>query len=407
MPIFIYKAKSSTGEEKVGSREAASQTDLARLLRQDGFFLISANILGQEKKKSQFNWGFLESLLPISLVEKMLFARYLAVMVKAGLPLNQALEILSKQTKNKRFAKIIGEVNKDIQRGVAFSDSLAKYPNVFSDLFVNMVRVGESGGNLEEILKLLAIQMDKDHQLVSKVKGALVYPSVIFVAMIGVGIIMMVVIVPKITATFQELKIELPISTQIIIGLSNFLSKHIWWSIGIVVAAVILVTQFLKTKVGKRGYDWLGLNLPVLSTTIPQINSARLARNLSALIEGGVPITKSLQILSAILTNSYYRESLVEATREIQKGHLLSDTLSKYPLLYPPLIIQMMEVGERTGTLGQILEELADFYEEEVGNFTKNLTNIIEPVLMVIIGAAVGFFAISMIQPMYTMMSAI
>lgn len=408
MPTFFYTAKSQANEEKTGTYEAANKSELAHFLRQQGFFLTSTKILGQkETAKIKLNFRLLNFFQPITLVDKMLFTRHLAVMIKAGLPLNQALDVLAKQAKNKKLAGIIEDLNSNIQKGMPFSDSLAKYPKVFSGLFVNMIKIGESGGNLEEILKLLAIQMDKDHQLISKVIGAMIYPAIIVASMIGTGIIMMIWVVPKLVATFEELRISLPTSTKFLIGLSDFLVKYVFISILLLIVLIIFLIQILKTKQGKRSLDWLILHAPVLGGIIQKINSARLMRALGSLIEGGVPIVKSLQVVSETLTNAYYFESLVSSAKEIQKGQSLSKILKKYPSLYPLLITQMVEVGEKTGTLSNVLKELADFYEEEVDNFTKNLATIIEPILMVIIGAAIGFFAISMIQPIYTMMGGL
>lgn len=409
MPTFFYNAKSTTGEEKSGTYEAADKTDLARYLRQQNLFLISANILGQKSQKKHIKiilTDIIDKLQPISLVDKMLFARHLSVMIKAGLSLNQALEVLSQQTKNRKFSKIINNLNKSVQKGTMLSDALANYPKTFSNLFVSMVRVGESGGKLEESLRLLAGQIEKDHRLISKVKGAMAYPLVIVVAMFGIGVLMMITVVPNLVKTFQELKIDLPLTTRVIIALSEFLTKYTYLSLLIVILFILIFAQILKTKIGKRAFDWSALNLPIINTATRKINSARLARTLSSLIASGVSIIKSLQVVSEVLTNGYYAESLQFAGKEIEKGKSLSDSFQKYSTLYPPLIIQMVKVGEKTGTLNDILDELANFYEEETDDLTKNLSSIIEPVLMVIIGGAVGFFAISMIQPMYSMVSS-
>ena len=411
MANFFYTAKSSSGEEKTGTREANNKSELARFLRQEEFFLISAKALGQSDSLSSFNqkiplsFWLINLIRPISLFDKMLFAKHLAVMVRAGLSLNQALEVLTKQTKNKRFAEIITDINKTIQTGVSLSDALARHSQVFSNIFVSMIRVGESGGKLEEVLELLATQMDKDNQLISKVRGAFVYPAIIIIAMIIVGVIMMIVVVPKLISTFEELKVDLPITTKIVIGISKFLTQHTIGGILLIFLFVAMVIRLFKTTYGKKSFDWITLRFPIFGPLIQKINSARLARTLSSLIESGVPIVKSLQVVSETLFNDYYVTSLKTTAIEIQKGQALSKLLSKYPSLYPPLITQMIEVGEKTGTLNNVLKELADFYEEDVSNITKNLAVIIEPLLMIIIGAIIGFFAVSMIQPIYSMMN--
>lgn len=406
--LFIYTARSEDGKIKTGTEEAKSETELAHLLRSQGYLLTSIKTNDQENKEQFKIYGnFIKSLWPISLFDKMLFAKHLAVMIRAGVPLTQAFEVLSKQTRNKKFGEILININKNIQSGNQLSDTLNNYRDVFSELFINMVKVGESSGNLEEVLDLLAFQMDKDYQLIAKIRGAVIYPLIIIIVMIIIGIIMMTTVVPQLISTFKDLHITLPLTTRVIIAVSGFLTKYIIISILAIILLSVLFWQFLKTKVGKQIFDWLTLHLPFINGVIQKINSARLARTLSSLIESGVPIVKSLQIVSKTLINQYYTNSIDASIKEIQKGQTLSETLKIYPTLYPLLITQMMEVGEKTGTLSNVLKELATFYEDDIDNLSKNLTTIVEPVLMVIIGVVVGFFAISMIQPIYSMMDGL
>lgn len=413
MPVFIYTAKSMAGEEKTASQEAASETNLAHALREQGFILTSVRLAGQAAAPSQNLFPSLPSLsltdllpflLAVPLSEKMIFARHLAVMIGAGLAMNRALEILGLQTKNKYFSKIIQEVNASVKQGQSLADSLNRYPRVFSELFVNMVRVGEAGGNLEETLKILAGQMEKDYELKSKVRGAMIYPAVIVVVMIGIGLLMMIAVVPKLTLIFKEMAVDLPLSTRFIIGASDLLSQY--WIFGMLGLITLIVALRLgaKTITGKTYIDWSVLHLPIIGDISKKINSARLARTLSALIESSVPIVQALQIIAGTLSNSFFRRSLEEAAAMVQKGVPLSKFVDGYPQLYPAMVGQMITVGEETGTLGGVLGKLADFYEEEVSNVTKGIATIIEPALMVAVGAAVGFFAISMLQPMYSLM---
>ena len=351
--------------------------------------------------------GLSKILKRVSLVDKMLFARYLAVMIRAGISFSRALKVLSEQTKNQYFAEIIGQVNDDIKKGEPLADSLAKHPKIFNELFVNMIRVGETGGNLEEVLGNLAEQMKKDHEVVSKVRGAMVYPAVILIAMIIIGTLMMIFVVPTLLATFRELKMELPFATRMIIAVSDAFQNH---GLAIIAGLPIFFWLFsvaIKTGKGKRYFDFFLLRLPIFGAIIKKVNVARFSRTLSSLTESGVSINKSLSIISRTLTNTYYRESLESATKEIQKGVNLSDTVSCRKKLYPILMVNMIKVGEETGTLGKSLEQVAEFYEEEVRQITENLSSIIEPILMMIIGAAVGFFAISMIQPIYSLTEGI
>lgn len=406
MPLFSYTAKSINGETKSGSQEAASETELAHSLRDQGFILTSLRSLtaNQASSAKKNLADFLPSFNFIPLSEKMIFARHLAVMIGAGLSMTRALETLGLQTKNKNFSKIIRLLKENVNQGQPLADSLGKYPKVFSELFVNMVRVGEASGNLEETLKMLAYQMEKEHELKSRLRSAMIYPIVIVIAMFGIGLLMMIVVVPKLTEIFKEMNTNLPISTQLLIGLSNFLSQH--WLAGIIgLAALLLAFRFWsETTLGKTYIDWTIMRLPVIGEISKKVNSARLARTLGSLIESNVPIVQGLQIVSGTLGNIFFRRSLAEAAITMQKGGQLSKLINEYPQLYPAMVGQMMAVGEETGTLGVILGKLADFYEEEINNTTKGFAAVVEPILMVVIGAAVGFFAIAMLQPMYSLM---
>ncbi|MDI6592010.1 MAG: type II secretion system F family protein [Patescibacteria group bacterium] len=404
MPNYFYLAKSLKGEEKSGEMEAKDERELARILRGTGYILIRAEPLRKELKKK------FEISLPfggVSLTEKIMFTRNLRVMMSAGIPLPRTLETLAGLTKSKKLKKALLNIKEKIQKGERFSESLAFHPTIFSELFTNVIKVGEESGTLEEVLKILTRQMEREHELRSKLIGALIYPAVIILAMLGVGFLMLVKVVPKLAETFRELNIELPLTTQLVINLGTFLAKF-WYLLPlIIVIFLILLRMALRTKPGKRLLDALFLKIPIISSLVIKINSAAMVRTLSSLISAGVPIVRSLEIISGSMGNIYYQESMKEAADKVKKGAKLSETLERYSHIYPTLVNQMLGVGEETGQTAEILEKLADFYEEEVTNATKALTSIIEPVIMLIIGAAVGFFAISMIQPMYSMLGAI
>ena len=408
MPSYIYTAKNKDGETKKGHMESENRPLLANALRQQGLVLISAEIAGAKSFKDYFKFRQLaKKFSTVSLEEKMLFSRHLSVMLKAGLSLSEALGVLAKQTANPKFKKIIGKVERDIKEGKSFSQSLHKYPRIFNDLYVNMIKVGEEGGTLSQTLNLLAQQMKKDHELISRVKGAMIYPAVIVLTMIGIGILMMILVVPKLTSTFEEMDISLPITTQIVIGFSDFLKNYWYIFIISVIAFIILGFLLLKYKSIKKMLQSVYLILPIFGPLVKKVNSARFARTTSSLIESGVGIVKTLKISAETLGNIHFKESLIESSKEVQKGKELSESLKKYQNIFNPMIVQMIKVGEETGATSDILKHLAEFYEEEVDNTTKNLSSIIEPVLMIFIGAAVGFFAISMLQPMYSMMGGL
>ena len=404
MPRYFYTAKSLEGEDKSGVSEAKDIHQLAQKLKGEGFILIKA-ILEEEKLKKKF-----EISLPgfgVPLTEKMFFTRNLQVMISTGLPLPKSLEILSLQSKSKKLKTALLQIKEEIVKGESFSNTLSNYPNIFSELFQSMIKVGEETGTLEKVLEVLSLQMERENDLKSKIKGAMVYPAVIICAMIGIGVLMLVTVVPQLAKTFAELDIELPLTTRIVINLANFLVQKWYLVVILFVFFLFLFWQILKTNFGKRTVDSFTLKLPIISPIIKNTNSAYTIRTLSSLIAAGIPLPRALEITSRTLGNIYYQNALMEAAEKVRKGEKLSNALKIYENIYPLTVIQMILVGEETGETSNILTKLANFFESEVSNATKNLASVIEPVLMLTVGAAVGFFAISMIQPMYSMLGAI
>jgi len=403
MPTYIYKAKSFKGQEETGSLDAKSESQLAGLLKQKGLTLISV----QEKESAKKRKIEIPLFSRVSVTEKLMFVRNLRVLISAGVVLPRSLELLAQQARSKKLSDTILAVKDEIIKGTSFSDALLRFPHVFSELFGSMIKVGEAGGKLEEVLGLLEKQMARQHEMSSKIKGALAYPIVIILAMLGIGAMMLLVVVPRVAETFETLQIELPPSTQLVIWLGQTMASRWYILLLVLIASLFLLARALKTEIGKRVLSFLSLKVPIISPIIKKANSAQTIRTLSSLITAGVPITRSLEILSQSLGNLYYQKAMVVAAEKVRKGANLSDALSPYSYIYSPLVIQMVAVGEETGQTAEILEKLADFYEEKVANVTKNLTSIIEPIIMLFIGAAVGFFAISMIQPMYSMLGAV
>jgi type IV pilus assembly protein PilC len=402
MPKYSFVAQNKAGKIIRGELEAVNEEALANNLNAQNLTLVSTT----EQKKN-----FLNNLLNLNfgkvpLKEKMFFVRNLAVMINAGLALSRALDALVQQTSSKKLSRIIQEVVASIRKGNTFADSLSNYPKEFSNLFVNMIRVGETAGNLEEVLKTLYLQMKKEHALRSKVKGALVYPAVIVVAMVAVGTLLMIYVVPSLAATFQDLNAELPATTKVVIWLSeNLVSNWYFFLIGLVVLVIGLRFAF-KTKSGKEFASLIGLNIPLIGPLIKKVNSARFSRTLSSLVKAGIPIVRALEITSNTLTNRKYAKAASRASEVVQKGGQLSSVVAEYPKLFPPMIVQMISIGEETGTIASLLARVAVFFENEVSQTTKNMSAIIEPILMVVIGLVVGFFAISMIQPMYSLVGS-
>lgn len=399
--LYSYRAVDQTGKSLSGEREAGSERELANSLRRSGLILLEANSAEARAAGRRFSFAIPNSFRRITLVERMMFARNLAVMIGAGLALTRALQALEEQTANRYFRDVLASIRQAVTAGKSFADGLRIHEKVFGVLFVNMVESGEISGNLERVLKILARQMQRDHDLRSKVRGALIYPAIIVIALVGIGILMMIFVVPTLTQTFAELEIDLPITTRIIIVGSNFLLAYYGYVFVLAVLAVAAVVRLLRTAAGKRIFDTVVLKVPVLGSLIQKLNAARFARTLSSLLSSGIQITRALEVSAAVLGNVQFRITLEAAAVGIQRGTPLSELLAVRPDLFPPLVTQMVQVGEETGTISRMLLRLALFYEEEVTAVTKNLSSVIEPVLMIVIGAVVGLFAVAMIQPIY------
>lgn len=407
MPKYSFTAKSQQGETHYGVREAKDEYDLARSLRREGYILISA-LIGKKGGMS-FKWDL--SLFSffggVSFKEKMFFARNLQVMIEAGISLPKALRTLSQQTESASLKKALLGMESEITKGKSFSDALLEHRRIFSEFFCNMVKVGEESGTLGDNLKILSRQMEREQELKSKIQSAMIYPAVVILAMLGIGAMMLIVVVPKLGETFNELEVELPLTTKLVIWLGDFLSEKWYFAIFILIILFIILRWALKTESGKKIMGLISLRIPVISPIIKKTNSAYIVRNLSALISAGVPLVRSLEIISNTLGNIYYKKAIFGAIGTVKKGEKLSEALKPHRDLFSLTVIQMIEVGEETGEMSDVLEKLGYFFEEEVAAATKNLITIIEPVLMLMIGAVVGFFAISMIQPMYTMLEGL
>ena len=405
MPTFRYKSIKPNGESFEGVSDAKDKFDLVRSLKEKGETVISA-----KEEKSRQGWSLRRINLLITRVklrEKIIFTRNLAAMAGAGIPISRALEILVKQTKNPKFADVLEEISSDIRSGQSLSDSMRKFPEVFSGLFVAMMHAGEEAGKLPEALRTVGGELEQSYSLRRKVKGAMMYPSIVLFAMLIIGIIMFIYVVPSITNSFKEFNVELPASTKAIIAISDFLVAHTVLAIGAIIGVIAGVWLGLKTRAGTRMAEWSILHFPLIGEIVKKYNAAQTTRTLSSLFASGVSVVESLEITEEVIQNSYFKEVLGEAKEVVQKGIPISSPFLSHEKLYPSLVGEMMQVGEETGQLAEMLEKIAGFYEDEVTAVTKDLSTVIEPILMIFIAAGVGFFAIAMISPMYTLTSSI
>lgn len=401
---FKYKIQDKNNEIIEGVAESTDRFSLARDFREKGQMPIMIEEFDNKGGLAFFKKNIFSR---VKLSEKIMFTNNLSGMLSAGLSLSRALSILEKQSTNQTLTNILHNIVDEINKGNTLSDAMKKYPKVFSGVFIPMVHAGEESGGLPKTLTEVGLNLKKSYDLNKKIKGAMTYPIIILCAMIIIGIFMMVYVVPTLTKTFEEIGSELPSSTKFVIWLSDSLSQHlILFLIGLVVfiVGVIFVS---KINIVHRWINRGVLYLPIIGNIIKEVNTARTARTLSSLLLAGVNISGALSITEEVLQNVHYKELIHKAINSVEKGMVLSVAFKENTFLYPVMMGEMVEVGEETGNLSKMLLDIATFYEAEVDAKTKDLSTIIEPLLMLMIGGAVGFFAVSMITPMYTVMNDI
>ena len=342
--------------------------------------------------------------LNVKLPQKIFFTENLRVMIKAGLSLTEALRTLAMQTESKGFKQVIIEIKEDVEKGRSLSQSLEKHARLFEPIFINMIGAGELSGTLEKTLEQLTTQMRKDYELISKIKGALTYPVVILCATVVIVTGLIVYVIPQILSIFEEVGAEqLPLPTKILIAVTNFVTHHSLLVILLVLGAVTAFLWSIKTRPGRAVWHGFLLKMFIVGPIVKKINLARFARTLSSLMRTDIPIVQSLQITSDIVRNVYYRDACLRAAEAVKKGQPVSQILDLSPKLFPPLIVQMTAVGERAGTVDEMLEEVAEFYEKQVDQVMNNLSSIIEPLLILFLGAVVGGIALAVITPIYAL----
>ncbi|MFA5773587.1 MAG: type II secretion system F family protein [Candidatus Paceibacterota bacterium] len=401
---FKYKIQNKNYGIFEGITESPDKFTLAREFREKG----NTPIFIEEFKKNTNIFSMkIDFLSRVSLAEKIMFTNNLSGMLTAGLSLNRALSILEKQSTNSTLGDVLRSLEEDISKGNTLSEGMRKFPKIFSGIFIPMVHAGEESGNLPTTLTEVGLSLKKSYDLNKKIKGAMTYPTIIICAMVIIAIFMMIYVVPTLTKTFTDMGSELPASTKMIIWISDSISQHIFLFLSLIGAFILSIIFLFKIKLVRRYFDRFILYIPVIGKIVKEVNTARTARTMSSLLLSGVSISNSLSITEEVLQNIHYKELIHKSIASIEKGTVLSASFKENTFLYPVMMGEMIEVGEETGNLSKMLLDIANFYETEVDNKTKDLSTIIEPVLMLFIGAAVGIFAISMIKPMYSVMSDI
>ncbi len=345
----------------------------------------------------------------IPMVDRIFFLDHLKTMIHAGLSLIEALHVLAKEAQNKKLTHIVQEITDHVEKGNQLSDSLKLYPKIFPDLQTKMIASGEIAGKLEDSLDQVVVQMKKNHALVSSVKGALIYPSVIVGAIMVIGVLMVTLVLPKLTSMFDEFDAELPLPTKILIGVTDFLSQPLNL-ISVFAVFFLLIALFIvmlkKNTSFKHAIHGIILHLPIFGPIIKKVNLARFSITLSSLLKSTIPIVDAVRIAGETCKNVRYKNALLSATDSLSKGEQLSEILSEHSKLFPPMVTEMIMVGEKTGEIDHLLQELSSFYSDEVDKTMKNFSTIIEPVIIILLGLGVAGIAVSIIMPMYSLTQA-
>lgn len=403
MPKFTYTGQSASGEKIERTVEAADRFDVYEIARKEGYTVTTVS---EGKSFSIEKYLDIQKinyfLSKVKADELVMMTRNLGSMLIAGLPLSRALSVIERQSTNPRLKGTLQAIQAHITKGDQFHEALADFPKIFDDLYVSMVRAGEESGSLADALQILSIQMEKASALKKKIKGAMIYPGIVLTIMVGIGVLMMIYVMPSITGTFKSLGTELPVTTRVLMNASDFMVAHTLLCLAVMLGSVFTFVYALRTKIGKRVSSWIVVRLPVIGNIAKEANAARMARTLSSLLTSGVDVIRALVITQDVVQNYYYKQIIAEAARRVEKGTPLSETFIERKDLYPILVGEMISVGEETGQIANMLKELAVFYENEVEHKTKDLSTIIEPLLMVVIGGTVGFFALAVIAPIYS-----
>jgi type IV pilus assembly protein PilC len=401
MAKFGYKARTKDGELQVGTVEAATRNDALNILLGHDLYILSIEPLIEERWYNRI----LNVFKRVKLNDVMVFTRQFATLIASGVPLADGLANLYRQTNNPILKEAIAEISKDIDAGFSLSQALERHPSIFSEFYINMAKSAEITGRLSEVLDFLADYLEKQSTLVAKIKNALTYPIIVIGLFLIVVVVMVTVVLPQLTPVFKESGVELPFFTKLLLSTGGFVADW-WWAIGIILGLMFLVlADYFQSKEGKVVFDELSLRLPVLGPLFQKLYIARFAESARVLIKGGLTIPQAIEISSRTVGNVVYQELLHEAANQIRQGQPLSKILATMPE-FPPLVSQLISVGESTGRIEQLLAKINDFYTRQVEDIVNNLVSLIQPILMVVIGIMVAILFASILLPLYDLAKA-
>ena len=397
MPSFVWKGTGPDRKVMEGTMVADNKDMVIQSLRRQRIVVTAVREKGKEIGIRKWGGGVPAKSLSI-------FTRQFSVMIDAGLPLVQCLEILGSQEPNKTFAKIIMQVRADVESGSSLADAMKKHPKAFDNLFTNMIAAGEAGGILDTILHRLATYIEKNVKLKSQVKSAMIYPVAVLSVAAGAVAVILWKVIPTFSSLFLSLGAELPLPTRIVVALSDFLVAYIFYIVVIIIAIVVAIRQYYQTYKGRRVIDNFLLKVPVMGMLLRKIAVARFCRTLSTLTASGVAIIEGLEITARTAGNAIIEDAIMKVRRAVEEGKTISDPLRDTGV-FPPMVVQMISVGESTGALDTMLSKIADFYEDEVDTAVAGLMKLLEPIIITILGVVIGFIVVAMYMPMFSLIS--
>jgi type IV pilus assembly protein PilC len=402
---FKVKLKKEGGTEETRVMNAPSRFAVYGEAEKEGALVISI-----EEGGGGFTmpaWLTVNITSGVNMEAKITFTKNLAAMLTAGLPLSRALSVIERQSGSKGLKKVVSDLSESVKKGEAFHEALAAHPDIFPKLYIAMTKAGEESGTLAEALKVIGRQMERSHALSNKIRGAMLYPAIILFAMLVISILMLIYVVPTLSTTFSELGVELPATTKAIIAMSDFASNNVILVFGLLLAVIALGFLFFRSKIGGAIGLFMVLKIPVIGELARETYSARASRTLSSLLSSGVEMLSAISIAQEVVGDNAFGKVLTKAEEQVRKGEPLSTSFAEKPDLYPIFVSDMISVGEETGKVADMLGQVAEYYETDVEERTKDLSTIIEPVLMLVIGSGVGVFALSMIAPIYSLSESI
>ena len=400
---YNYIARTKEGTLQTGIIEAASKEAAVDILQSHNLIIIGIELIAE----TPFWARGLGSLIGVSNRELVIFTRQLSILFEAMVPIIESLKTMVEQTGNKSLKLVMGAILEDVDGGMSLSRAMARHPKVFSSFYISMVKSGEVSGKLQEVLSYMADHLEREYALTSKARNAMIYPAFVFTVFIGVGVLMLVMVIPQLTAVFTESGQELPFLTRLLMGTSDFVRS--WgWILGIVIVILgAIVWRYKKTPQGKFYWDLLKLKSPIFGNLFQKLYLARFSENLSTLIVGGLPITQALMVTGDVVGNDIFKRIIQEAKEEVEKGAAINTVLRRHSEVVPPLTTQMVTIGENTGKLDMILGNLAKFYQRDVANLVDNIVQLIEPIMIVVLGLMVGGLVASILLPIYNLAGAI